>query len=99
MPGRLHLRRRADTLHPPGECAGCGTGEPVRPVEVIFCEDDVPGQWAQFTTENVRFFEQLGSPGGAAKTSPLPYDTELPRQLRHRPLTASWPGPPRRQAP
>ena len=31
---------------------------------------------AQFTTENVRFSGQLGSPGGAAKTSPLPYDTD-----------------------
>jgi len=39
-------------------------------------EDDVPGQWAPFTTENVRFSGQLGSPGGAAKTSPLPYDTD-----------------------
>ena len=76
MPGRLHLRRRADALHPPGECAGCGACQPVCPVEAIFCEDDVPGQWAQFTTENVRFSGQLGSPGGAAKTSPLPYDTD-----------------------
>ena len=57
------------------ECVDCGTCEPVCPVEAIFCEDDVPGQWAQFTTENVRFFEQLGSPGGASKTSPLPHDT------------------------
>jgi len=62
-------------LHPPDECVDCGTCEPVCPVEAIFCEDDVPGQWAQFTTENVRLSGQLGSPGGAAKTSPLPYDT------------------------
>jgi NAD-dependent dihydropyrimidine dehydrogenase PreA subunit len=27
------------------------------PVEAIFYEDDVPEQWAQFTTENVRFFD------------------------------------------
>jgi hypothetical protein len=35
-----------------------------------------PEQRAQFTVENVRFFDQLGSPGGAAKTGPLPYDTD-----------------------
>ena len=44
------------------ECVDCGACEPVCPVEAIFCEDDVPGQWAQFTTENVRFSGQLGSP-------------------------------------
>jgi NAD-dependent dihydropyrimidine dehydrogenase PreA subunit len=59
----------------PDECIDCGACEPVCPVEAIFYEDDVPGQWAQFTTENVRFFDQLGSPGGASKTGPLPYDT------------------------
>ena len=32
--------------------------------------------WARFTGENAQFFGQLGSPGGAAKTGPLPYDTE-----------------------
>jgi hypothetical protein len=36
----------------------------------------VPEQWAQFTTENVRFFAQLEPPGGASKTGPLPYDTD-----------------------
>jgi NAD-dependent dihydropyrimidine dehydrogenase PreA subunit len=59
----------------PDECIDCGACEPVCPVEAIFYEDDVPDQWAQFTTENVRFFDQLGSPGGASKTGPLPYDT------------------------
>jgi NAD-dependent dihydropyrimidine dehydrogenase PreA subunit len=59
----------------PDECIDCGACEPVCPVEAIFYEDDVPGQWAQFTTENVTFFDQLGSPGGASKTGPLPYDT------------------------
>jgi len=76
MPGRVHLRRRADALHPPGECAGCGACEPDCPVEAVFCEDDVPGRWAQFTAENARFFDQPGSPGGAAKTGPLPCDTD-----------------------
>ena len=58
-----------------GECAGCGACEPACPAGAIVCEDDVPGQWAQFTGENARFFDQLGSPGGAAKTGPLPDDT------------------------
>jgi NAD-dependent dihydropyrimidine dehydrogenase PreA subunit len=60
----------------PDECVDCGACEPVCPVEAIFYEDDVPGQWAQFTTENAKFFDQLGSPGGAAKTGPLPSDTD-----------------------
>jgi ferredoxin len=75
MPGRLHLRRRADALHSRDECVDCGACEPVCPVEAIFYEDDVHGQWAQFT-ENVRFSGQLGSPGGACKTGPLPYDSD-----------------------
>ena len=60
----------------PHECAECGTCEPVCPVEAIFYEDDVPEQWAQFTAENASFFDPLGSPGGASKTGPLPYDTD-----------------------
>ena len=32
--------------------------------------------WAQFTGENVRFFGQLRSPGGASRTGPLPDDTD-----------------------
>jgi ferredoxin len=60
----------------PGEGVDCGACEPVCPVEAIFYEDDAPGQWARFTAENARFFVQLGSPGGAAKTGPLRYDTD-----------------------
>ena len=30
----------------PGECVECGSCGPACPVEAIFCEDDVPGQWA-----------------------------------------------------
>jgi hypothetical protein len=32
--------------------------------------------WAQFTGENAKFSGQFGSPGGAAKTGPLPDDTD-----------------------
>jgi len=60
----------------PDECVDCGACEPVCPVEAIFYEDNVPGQWAQFTVENARLFDQLGSPGGASKSGPLPYDTD-----------------------
>ena len=60
----------------PDECVECGSCEPVCPVEAIFCEDDVPEQRAQFTAGNASFFDPLGSPGGASKTGPLPYDTD-----------------------
>jgi ferredoxin len=53
----------------------CGSCEPACPVEAISCEDDGPGQWAQFTAENASFFGLLGAPGGASKTEPLPYRT------------------------
>ena len=60
----------------PDECVDCGACEPVCPVEAIFYEDDLPSQWTQFTAENAIFFDRLGSPGGAAKTGPLAFDTD-----------------------
>ena len=42
----------------PDECVDCGACEPVCPVEAIYYEDD---------KANVEFFDDLGSPGGAAK--------------------------------
>jgi NAD-dependent dihydropyrimidine dehydrogenase PreA subunit len=60
----------------PGERVDRGGCEPVCPARAIFCEDDMPGQWAQFTAQNAKFSGQLGSAGGAAKTGPLPYDTD-----------------------
>ncbi len=60
----------------PGECAGCGACEPACPAGAIVCEDDVPGRWAQFTAANAKFSGQFGSPGGAAKTRPLPDGTD-----------------------
>jgi hypothetical protein len=53
----------------------CDAGEPACAVEAIFCEHDVPGQRARFSTGNVRFSGQLGSDGGASRTGPLRYDT------------------------
>ncbi len=48
----------------------------VCPVEAICCENDVPSQRARFTAGNARFSGQLGSPGGAVTTGPLPDDTD-----------------------
>ena len=55
----------------------CGACEPVCPVEAIFYEDDVPDQWKDYYKANVEFFEDLGSPGGAAKTGKIPKDHPL----------------------
>ena len=75
---------RALYIHP-DECVDCGACEPVCPVEAIFFEDDVPEKWADYTTDNERFFTSilpgragaLGSPGGAAKLGALGVDTAL----------------------
>ena len=37
------------------------------PVEAIYYEDDVPGEWKQYGSFANEFFQDLGSPGGAAK--------------------------------
>ena len=50
----------------PDECVDCGACEPVCPVEAIYYEDDVPGQWQGYKKINTEFFIELGSPGGAA---------------------------------
>jgi NAD-dependent dihydropyrimidine dehydrogenase PreA subunit len=77
----------------PGDCADRGGCEPVRAVDAIFCEDDVPGQWAQLTVENAKFPDQVGSPGGAAKTGPLPCDTEhVANCVVEQQPVVSWPG-------
>ena len=47
----------------PDECVDCGACEPVCPVEAIYYEDDVPEEWTEYTTANVEFFDDLGSPG------------------------------------
>jgi NAD-dependent dihydropyrimidine dehydrogenase PreA subunit len=51
----------------PDECVDCGACEPVCPVEAIYYEDDVPEEWADYYKANVEFFDEIGSPGGAAK--------------------------------
>ena len=58
----------------PDECVDCGACEPVCPVEAIFYEDDVPEQWKDYYKANVEFFDDLGSPGGAAKLGKIDKD-------------------------
>jgi ferredoxin len=72
MPGRLACEREPMPCIHPGECGAC---EPACPAEAIFSEDDVPGQGAQFSTENARVLRPARPPGGTAKTGPLPHDT------------------------
>ena len=61
----------------PDECVDCGACEPVCPVEAIYYEDDLPGEWSYYYSVNVDFFNEIGSPGGAAKTGPIPGDHPL----------------------
>jgi len=61
----------------PDECVDCGACEPVCPVEAIFYEDDTPEKWKAYYDANVHFFDDLGSPGGAAKTGALSMDHPL----------------------
>jgi NAD-dependent dihydropyrimidine dehydrogenase PreA subunit len=51
----------------PDECVDCGACEPVCPVEAIYYEDDLPGEWSDYYSVNVDFFNEIGSPGGAAQ--------------------------------
>jgi NAD-dependent dihydropyrimidine dehydrogenase PreA subunit len=61
----------------PDECVDCGACEPVCPVEAIYYEDDTPEQWADYYKANVEFFDDLGSPGGAAKLGLISKDHPL----------------------
>ena len=43
------------------------------PVDCIY-EDDLPGQWKDYYRANVEFFDEVGSPGGAAKVGVIHRD-------------------------
>ncbi|VXB80007.1 Ferredoxin [Aeromicrobium sp. 9AM] len=61
----------------PDECVDCGACEPVCPVEAIFYEDDTPPEWKDYYAANVDFFDDIGSPGGAAKLGVIDKDHPL----------------------
>ncbi|MBA4608288.1 MULTISPECIES: ferredoxin [Aeromicrobium] len=65
----------------PDECVDCGACEPVCPVEAIFYEDDTPDEWKDYYDANVHFFDDLGSPGGAAKMGVIDDDHPLIKAL------------------
>jgi len=73
----------------PDECIDCGACEPVCPVEAIFFEADLPGEWEPYAQANAEFFRAvlpgrdapLGRPGGAARLGPVPGDARLVAEL------------------
>ena len=71
----------------PDECVDCGACEPVCPVEAIYYEDDLPAESKGYQAINAEFFNELGSPGGAAKVG---------RIDRDHPLVAALPRPARK---
>jgi len=72
----IYEGERSLYIHP-DECVDCGACEPVCPVEAIYYEDDLPDVWADYYKANVEFFDEVGSPGGAAKVGALSFDHPL----------------------
>ena len=88
----IYEGERSLYIHP-DECVDCGACEPVCPVEAIFYEDDTPEQWKDFYKANVEFFDDLGSPGGAAKLGKIPKDHPLIAALPPKPDMANHQSP------
>ncbi len=65
----------------PEECVDCGACEPACPVEAIYYEDDVPEGEEAFVAANAEFFDEIGSPGGAAMQGPIDGDHKLIESL------------------
>ena len=72
----IYEGKRMLYIHP-DECVDCGACEPVCPVEAIYYEDDTPEEWKDYYDANVHFFDDLGSPGGAAKMGVIDHDHPL----------------------
>jgi NAD-dependent dihydropyrimidine dehydrogenase PreA subunit len=73
----VDLKDKACIEECPVDCIYEGERMPVCPVEAIYYEDDTPPEWADYYKANVEFFEDLGSPGGAAKLGLIPKDHPL----------------------
>ncbi len=69
----IYEGERSLYIHP-DECVDCGACEPVCPVEAIYYEDDLPDKWSDYYKANVEFFDEIGSPGGAAKIGVIAKD-------------------------
>ena len=72
----IYEGKRSLYIHP-DECVDCGACEPACPVEAIFYEDDVPDEWLDYNEANAAFFDDLGSPGGAAQLGHQVFDAPL----------------------
>ena len=69
----------------PGERVDRGGCEPVCPAGAIFCEDDMPGQWAQFTAAERQVLRPARLGRRCRQDRPAALRHRLRRQLRHRP--------------
>ena len=91
----IYEGERSLYIHP-DECVDCGACEPVCPVEAIYYEDDLPEEWQDYYKANVEFFDDIGSPGGAAKVGVIhkdhPVIAALPPQETAMPDPASGGG-------
>ena len=72
----IYEGKRMLYIHP-DECVDCGACEPVCPVEAVFYEDDIPEEWEEYNDANAAFFDDLGSPGGAAALGPQDFDAPM----------------------
>jgi ferredoxin--NADP+ reductase len=59
----------------PAECIDCGVCVPECPVDAIYPDDDLPGQWGQFAWINSGFF----GPDDGMSGSPVPRRNPPPR--------------------
>jgi NAD-dependent dihydropyrimidine dehydrogenase PreA subunit len=86
----IYEGERSLYIHP-DECVDCGACEPACPVEAIFYEDDVPPPWKEYTRANAEFFDNLGSPGGAAALGVIVADHPLIAARPPRPAAGGQP--------